>query len=139
MPGRKHVRGVGPKEQRMYEHIKDSAKKEGRYGQRAEEVAARTVLKHPQGRRPQEGAIASVAPGACWQPSELGAPVGSSANASRPNLWIAKIPNLVNLRPLTLQVHTDMTICCAGVNSVHQSRNRYYPVSFPNSCLRPFG
>ncbi len=30
----------------MYEHIKESAKKEGRYGQRAEEVAARTVLKH---------------------------------------------------------------------------------------------
>ena len=46
MPGRKHVRGVGSKEQRMYEHIKESAKKEGRYGKRAEEVAARTVLKH---------------------------------------------------------------------------------------------
>jgi hypothetical protein len=46
MPGRKHVRGVGSKEQRMYEHIKESANKEGRYGKRAEEVAARTVLKH---------------------------------------------------------------------------------------------
>ena len=46
MPGRKHVRGVGSKEQRMYEHIKESAKKEGRYGKRAELVAARTVLKH---------------------------------------------------------------------------------------------
>jgi hypothetical protein len=45
MPGRKHVRGVGPKEQRQYEHIVESAKKEGRYGKRAEEVAARTVLK----------------------------------------------------------------------------------------------
>jgi hypothetical protein len=40
-----HLRGVGKKEQRMYEHIKESAQKEGRYGQRAEEVAARTVLK----------------------------------------------------------------------------------------------
>jgi hypothetical protein len=40
------VRGVGQKEQRMYEHIKEQAKKEGRYGGRAEEVAARTVLKH---------------------------------------------------------------------------------------------
>ncbi len=30
----------------MYEHIKDSAKKSGRYGDRAEEVAARTVMKH---------------------------------------------------------------------------------------------
>lgn len=39
------VRGVGPKERRQYEHIKKSAKKSGRYGKRAEEVAARTVLK----------------------------------------------------------------------------------------------
>jgi len=46
MPWKKHVRGVGDKEQRMYEHIKESAKTEGRYGKRAEEVAARTVLKH---------------------------------------------------------------------------------------------
>lgn len=43
---KKHVAGVGPKEQRMYEHIKESAEKSGRYGDRAEEVAARTVLKH---------------------------------------------------------------------------------------------
>jgi len=46
MPQKKHVRGVGDKEQRMYEHIKESAEKSGRYGKRAEEVAARTVLKH---------------------------------------------------------------------------------------------
>jgi hypothetical protein len=45
MPQKQHVRGVGAKEQRQYEHIKESAKKEGRYGKRAEEVAARTVLK----------------------------------------------------------------------------------------------
>lgn len=45
MPGKKHVRGVGEKEQREYEHIKESAEKSGRYGDRAEEVAARTVLK----------------------------------------------------------------------------------------------
>jgi hypothetical protein len=45
MPGKKHVKGVGPKEQREYEHIKESAEKSGRYGDRAEEVAARTVLK----------------------------------------------------------------------------------------------
>jgi hypothetical protein len=38
--------GVGPKEERMYEHIKESAEKSGRYGDRAEEVAARTVMKH---------------------------------------------------------------------------------------------
>jgi hypothetical protein len=37
---------VGAKEQRMYEDIKESAQKSGRYGKRAEEVAARTVMKH---------------------------------------------------------------------------------------------
>jgi hypothetical protein len=46
MPGRKHLRGVGAKEQRMYEHIKKQAESSGRYGQRAKEVAARTVMKH---------------------------------------------------------------------------------------------
>jgi len=46
MLAKKHVRGVGSKEQRMYEHIKKSAKMSGRYGRRAEEVAARTFLKH---------------------------------------------------------------------------------------------
>jgi hypothetical protein len=46
MPQKKHLRGVGDKEQRMYEHIKEDAKKSGRYGDRAEEVAARTVMKH---------------------------------------------------------------------------------------------
>ena len=45
MPGKKHVRGASPKEQRQYEHIKESAKKSGRYGKRAAEVAARTVNK----------------------------------------------------------------------------------------------
>lgn len=45
MPGKKNLRGVGDKEQRQYEHIKESAQKSGRYGKRAEEVAARTVLK----------------------------------------------------------------------------------------------
>jgi hypothetical protein len=45
VPGKKHLRGVGTKEQRQYEHIKESAEKSGRYGKRAEEVAARTVMK----------------------------------------------------------------------------------------------
>ena len=45
MPKRKHLRGVGSKEQREYEHIKESAEKSGRYGKRAAEVAARTVMK----------------------------------------------------------------------------------------------
>ena len=46
MPGKRHLRGVGSKEERMYEHIKKEAEKTGRYGKRVEEVAARTVLKH---------------------------------------------------------------------------------------------
>ena len=37
--------GVGTKEQRQYEHIKESAEESGRYGSRAKEVAARTVMK----------------------------------------------------------------------------------------------
>ena len=43
--------GVGQKEQREYEHIKESAEESGRYGDRAAEVAARTALK----RHRQEG------------------------------------------------------------------------------------
>jgi hypothetical protein len=45
MPERKHVRGASRKEQRQYEHIKEKAEKSGRYGKRAKEVAARTVMK----------------------------------------------------------------------------------------------
>ena len=45
MPKKKHLRGVGEKEQRQYEHIKEQSGESGRYGKRAEEVAARTVMK----------------------------------------------------------------------------------------------
>ncbi len=45
MPERKHLRGVSKKEQRQYEHIKEKAETSGRYGKRAKEVAARTVMK----------------------------------------------------------------------------------------------
>jgi hypothetical protein len=45
MPGGKGIKGVGPKEERQYEKIKESAEKSGKYGSRAKEVAARTVLK----------------------------------------------------------------------------------------------
>jgi hypothetical protein len=41
----KHLKGVSDKEQRQYEHIKESAETSGRYGGRAKEVAARTVMK----------------------------------------------------------------------------------------------
>ena len=39
------MRGVSSTETRQYEHIKESAKRSGRYGRRAKEVAARTVMK----------------------------------------------------------------------------------------------
>jgi hypothetical protein len=55
MPAKQHVRGVGSKEQRQYELIKKSAQKSGRYGKRAKEVAARTVLKHPKERGHKKG------------------------------------------------------------------------------------
>ena len=45
MPGKKHLPGATKKEQRQYEHIKKSAQSSGRYGKRAKEVAARTVMK----------------------------------------------------------------------------------------------
>jgi len=45
MAVKRHVRGVSSKERRQYEHIKKSAQKSGRYGKRAKEVAARTVMK----------------------------------------------------------------------------------------------
>ena len=55
MPGKKHLSAVGDKEQRMYEHVKESAEKSGRYGKRAEEVAARTVMKHHREERHAKG------------------------------------------------------------------------------------
>lgn len=45
MPPKKKIKNVSDKEQRQYEHIKEKAKKSGRYGKRTKEVAARTVLK----------------------------------------------------------------------------------------------
>ena len=55
MPEKKHLKGVGQKEQRQYEHIKESAEKSGRYGDRAEEVAARTVMKHHKEEQHKKG------------------------------------------------------------------------------------
>jgi hypothetical protein len=56
MPDNKPLKGVGEKEERQYEHIKEEAEKRGRYGKRAREVAARTVMKqhHEKGHKPGE-------------------------------------------------------------------------------------
>ncbi|MBX5449430.1 hypothetical protein [Thermogemmatispora sp.] len=45
MPDKQPLKGVSEKEERQYEHIKEEAEKSGRYGKRAKEVAARTVMK----------------------------------------------------------------------------------------------
>lgn len=55
MPHGKKLRGVSAKEQRQYEHIKKSAQKSGRYGKRAKEVAARTVMKQHAKKRHKKG------------------------------------------------------------------------------------
>jgi len=55
MPNRRHLRGVSTKEQREYEHIKKRAQKSGRYGKRAKEVAARTVMKQHKRRGHKKG------------------------------------------------------------------------------------
>ena len=46
MPQKEHLSRVSDKEQRMYEHIKKSELKQGRSKDRAEEIAAATVVKH---------------------------------------------------------------------------------------------
>jgi hypothetical protein len=55
MPEKNHLKGVGEKEQRQYEHIKESAQREGRYGKRAKEVAARTVMKEHKEKGHEKG------------------------------------------------------------------------------------
>lgn len=55
MPEGKHLQGVSEKEQRQYEHIKESAEESGRYGDRAKEVAARTVLKEHKAKHHRKG------------------------------------------------------------------------------------
>jgi hypothetical protein len=49
------LRGVGDKEERQYEHIKERAEKSGRYGKRAKEVAARTVMKQHKAKGYKKG------------------------------------------------------------------------------------
>ena len=46
MPQKEHLPSVSAKEQRMYEHIKESELKQGRSTKRAKAIAAATVVKH---------------------------------------------------------------------------------------------
>jgi hypothetical protein len=51
MAVKRHLRGASSKQQRQYEHIKKSAQRSGRYGKRAKEVAARTVMKQRKAKK----------------------------------------------------------------------------------------
>ena len=54
MPQKQHLPSVSDKEQRMYEHIKESELKQGRPTKRAKAIAAATVVKyHNTKRRPK--------------------------------------------------------------------------------------
>jgi hypothetical protein len=46
MPAKQHLPSVSDKEQRMYEHIKESELEQGRPVKRAKAIAAATVNKH---------------------------------------------------------------------------------------------
>ena len=46
MPKKEHLPSVSTKEQRMYEHIKESELEQGRSTKRAKAIAAATVVKH---------------------------------------------------------------------------------------------
>ena len=51
MPQKQHLPSVSDKEQRMYEHIKESELKQGRSTKRAKAIAAATVVKHHNRKR----------------------------------------------------------------------------------------
>jgi hypothetical protein len=46
MPQKEHLPSVSAKEQRMYEHIKESERKQGRSMKESKSIAAATVVKH---------------------------------------------------------------------------------------------
>ena len=46
MPQKEHLPSVSAKEQRMYEHVKESEEDQGRSPDRAKAIAAATVVKH---------------------------------------------------------------------------------------------
>jgi len=52
---KQHLPSVSDKEQRMYEHVKESERKQGRSTERAKEIAARTVNKYHGEKRHAKG------------------------------------------------------------------------------------
>ena len=57
MPQKEHLPSVSAKEQRMYEHVKESEEDQGRSSERAKAIAAATVVKHHNKARPQTQAV----------------------------------------------------------------------------------
>jgi hypothetical protein len=55
MPRREHLPSVSDKEQRMYEHIKESELEQGRSAKRAKAIAAATVNKHHRDKGHKKG------------------------------------------------------------------------------------
>lgn len=55
MPKKQHLPSVSDKEQRMYEHIKESELEQGRPTKRAKAIAAATVVKHHNKKRHAKG------------------------------------------------------------------------------------
>lgn len=55
LPDKQHLPSVSDKEQRMYEHVKESELKRGRSTKRAKSIAAATVVKHHQTKRHSKG------------------------------------------------------------------------------------
>ena len=55
MPKKQHIPSVSDKEQRMYEHIKESELKRGRSARSAKGIAAATVIKHHNEKRHPRG------------------------------------------------------------------------------------
>lgn len=51
MPGKKHLAGATKKQDRQYEHIKESYQKRGASTKRAKEIAARTVNKQKSSKK----------------------------------------------------------------------------------------
>lgn len=51
MPGKKHVAGATKKQNRKYEHIKESYEERGTSKGRAKEIAARTVNKQKSSKK----------------------------------------------------------------------------------------
>jgi hypothetical protein len=55
MPKKQHIPSVSDKEQRMYEHIKESELQRGRSTRSAKGIAAATVIKHHNENRHPRG------------------------------------------------------------------------------------